>query len=123
MSAYLASNTLSALISILLSMYFFLQVRNSKIAAIPPTKCTPNKVWKNNSIQSPKDTKKYNDKNKNNNYNNYNNNNNKWEKKKEEKHVSYGLTAEEEGLFDGLDEDDLIEFAGNLFNYSLENLE
>ena len=93
-------------------------MRENKNASITPPKITPNKVWKNHSTATDKTIGKIsnNNNNNNNNSNNNNSNNNKintqWNNKKEEPKTDYGLTEEEEDLFEGLDEDDLIEFAG-----------
>lgn len=79
-------------------------VRKNQAESRPPEKVIPIRPWKNPIADNNNIKNKYTNKNKN------NIEKKKYEKKKEEK-VDYCLTAEEEELFEGLDEEELLELA------------
>ena len=86
--------------------YSYFQVKSKIESAKPTPRIAPTKTWRNNAIENKENNIGKNTKNSN------TINTKRQHEKKNDKTTDYGLTAEEEELFDGIDEDELIEFAG-----------
>ena len=90
------------------SFYSYFQVKSKIENAKPTPRIAPTKTWRKNAIEN-----KENNIGKNTKSTNAINTKRQYEKKND-RTTDYDLTAEEEELFDGIDEDELIELAGEL---------
>ena len=86
--------------------YSYFQVKSKIESAKPTPRIAPTKTWRKNAIENKENNIGKNTKNTN------KINTKRQHEKKNDKTTDYGLTAEEEELFDGIDEDELIELAG-----------